>query len=196
MARPRRTNRRRGRGKGTILLRFEVKPSPDEIARRFGHLSKEFKDYRPAWKRLAPRIAREVRRIFSSKGGLLGERWPPHVKPKDKPESVSYIHRKQKAGFGRAEMLVRTGRMMHMATSPTRGLLANRPSFMRFGVKGPQVRAMNFGSLRSKKNIPKRPFIGVTKGMEIAGVEEIGRHVDFLLKKAFALGAGSAAGYR
>jgi len=149
-------------GKGTIDVRISVSPSPAALAAKYGQVSQEFKDYTPAWQRLIPRIAAAVQGIITGQGVALGEKWRPL---KDK-----YARRKTKIAPG-APILWLTGGMLGGL-----GPLSVRPSFMRFGVKAPQARAIQFG-------FGARPFIGVTEEIETAAVEEIDRHVEWLLSK-------------
>jgi hypothetical protein len=155
------------RGKGTIDVKISVTPDPGALAAKYGQASQEFRDYTPAWQRLTPRLRSIAQGIYDSQGATLGEKWRPL---KDK-----YGKRKARVAPG-MPILRLTGAMLGGM-----GLLIARPSYMRYGVKAPQARSIQFG-------FGARPFIGVTPEVEEAAMEEIGRHVEWLLSKLEASG--------
>lgn len=151
------------RGRGTFKVGISIDPTLTDLAARFDKCAKKFVDYKPAWKRLLPRIASEMARLASSKGTAADA-------PEWAPLSEAYKKRS-----GRKEPLVGT-KMLARATS-TKGKMSLTKKSLKFGVKGDHVRAVNFGK-------PPRRFIAATPGVERAAEQEINRHVENILREA------------
>ena len=57
-------------------FRVAITPSPSKIAKLFGDSGKEFANFKPAFQSLAPKMVEGIRRIYASKGAVIGEPWP------------------------------------------------------------------------------------------------------------------------
>lgn len=170
------------KGKGIHKLRVDVRPSMAEIQKYFGHLDESFNNLQEIWPQMAKVIARHVKAIISSRGALLGETWADY--------SEEYA---QSKGKGRAATLELEGDMLATVVSPSRGkaVLSMSRRALRYGVKGPQVRAIQFGI---KGVMPPRKFIGVTTGMSKEINTMISEHVETLIERADKiLGGGGRA---
>lgn len=132
--------RRRKRGAGehsSFRQRIFIDPSPVKIAKILGGLGTEFEDWKPVWREVRHVLANGLKQVYLQEGAPLDAgRWPP--------QDTTYLNRKRREGWG-LEPLIRTGKTIAQAISPTRGVLSRRKNALVFGVKGPQVRAIQFG---------------------------------------------------
>lgn len=192
---------RRAAGKGRVSITVFVDPPLAKLAKQFRELSDEVKDFRPAWKKLAPWIAKGIRQLIMSRGSIINEQWPP----------LSKSYSKRRGSGGRAPAtLMRTGYLMAAATSPVKGqgILSIGKKMLRYGVRAPQARAINFGYYdstqerfagRSKSKarrvgrMPKRTFIAKTPYIENACISEVNDHVKELIDKHFPVRSGGRA---
>jgi phage gpG-like protein len=78
-------------------FRIAVSPSPAQLAKLFGAAGPEFRDFRGAFSRAAPKVLAGIKRIYDSKGAAAGSPWPGL---KDK----YYLARKARKGWSTAEM--------------------------------------------------------------------------------------------
>lgn len=173
-----------------------------ELAERFGKLSEEIKDFRPAWLVLSRRILDAIRANIASQGAALGHRWP-QLKDKYASEKTGQGKKlsAKKAGAVSAiggalteakkrftgGLLVRTGKLLSGI-----GVLAQTPNRLKIGVKSPYAAAMNFGSQTNKSL--ERPFLyskdtGLPRGVREAAQEEIDKFIRKLLDRVNAAGA-------
>jgi phage gpG-like protein len=165
-------------GKGDFKLRLRVNPSPAAIARVLGELGKDFRDYRPVWRLLAPIIAYGMAQSIQARGAALGESWPQ--------ESRAYARRKAREGKGRVELAV-SGKLIADMTSAgsVLGISARR---LTFGTRLPYARAVNFGftTKGGKTQIRARKFAGWTEYMKRGAAELFDIFAKERLKEASA----------
>lgn len=160
------------------VFKYQIKidPSPVKLAALIGGLGKEFNDWRPAWRRLAPHMAAGIAENFQTQGGAIGESWPPLTD--------RYVTRKARGGGGRAT-LVLSGKLLAEATSP-QGVVSMTGIALRFGTSIPYSRAMNFGFTPKggRGGVPRRPFMGWNQNMKDAALEAMNDHASDLLDRA------------
>lgn len=170
---PRWTSKPRA-GKGTFNLGITVNPSPEKLAQAFGVASKRFGDFRPAFRRIAPHLARGLAQNIRSRGASIGESWPST----EAGWAAEYQKRKQRGGYG-AQSLLRSRMLYNQLTSPTAGVLSMGRKVLRFGSDLPYARAINFGSGANSNR--RRMFMGWSDQMKNAAESELSAYVHELL---------------
>lgn len=159
--------------KGDFGKAIGVHPSLKAFSRAFGvKIPKELNDWRPAWRRLLPFMARGIAQNIQGQGSPIGEKWADG--------SRDYELRKQREGYGRLE-LVRTGRTVAQLTSPSRAVSLTKRS-VSHGLRGKKwqhVAALNFG----RKLKGARPFMGWNRGMINAASNIMTEHAQWTLDR-------------
>lgn len=156
-------------GKGDFRRRFVVNPSPVALSKILGGLGPEFRDWRPAWRRLVPVIASGIAENISSRGASIGVPWAP--------VDARYARRKASEGKGRLDLFV-TGWLIDDVTSPD-SVVALTPRRLSFGTQtNPYARAVNFAG--------RKRFMGWNQRMEIGAALIMDDHARALIAKASA----------
>lgn len=172
-----------GRGKGEFAYRITIDPSPLKLARILGGLGKDFKNWKPAFQKIAPAIVAGIGANIRSRGAALGMRWKPV--DSDSP----YLRRKVREGFGRAE-LVATGALMREITTASRSSLNITARSLRYGTSLPYAPAVNFGRQGGsfkrgrQTGIKARWFMGWNDAMKASAIRELNTHAHELLSRA------------
>lgn len=163
--------------KGAFNFSVTVNPSPEKLARAYGVAAERFKDYRAAFKLLAPFLAEGLRRNVLGRGGPIGEQWPSA----SASWHAEYLRRKAREGFGVLDLIM-IGRMFAQMTSATQGVMSMGMRSMRFGTDAPYARALNFGNQANRNR--RRMFMGWSDYMKASAEEvltEFTRHLLQLL---------------
>lgn len=162
-----------------VQIAFHVDPSPKQIARELGSLSRSFSDWKPAWRALLPILADEMRATLEGEGVPIGARWPELD-----PETLK---RRTRAGIrGQGRMALQsTGRLLATVSSPSAGLRRMTGTQLRFGPNERYQFVQHFGSKR--RGIPARPFIGWTPRGERAAIDAMDQRARALLDRAAQL---------
>ena len=157
--------------------RIDIFPSPKVFERQFGvKIPKRLMDFKPAFRRLAPFVARGIRANIQSRGANIGEKWD--LKAESYP---AYVERKRREGFSRLD-LHRTGNTVKDITNP-KAIVSLTKRQMSFGVKGAEyehVPRLNFG-LRLKY---ARPFMGWSDRMLRDTDKVMGDHAEKIIQDA------------
>lgn len=159
-----------------IRVGFGVQPHPDEIRKRYSELGKGFGDMRPAFKELLTEVVAEHKKIVSTQGATLGEKWRP----------LKETYKKQKAKDKKAkkkEILQRTGKLVKTITTK-KGKMSLTKKKLVFGVRGAHVRALYFGQSRGKGGIIARHFLGATASLKNKASKIFLERVEYLVEKA------------
>lgn len=159
---------RAGGGTGIINVRVDVYPPISQVISRYQHLATELRDWRPTWDRMIPQLRREMGRIFMSQGSTTaGGKWGPWSK--------GYKKRRPNGAI-----MVLSGKLLNKLT--TRGVLTRNKRMLRFGVRHPGARALNFGSF--KLNLKRRMFIDSTDAIKTIAFREMNRHARYVIRAA------------
>lgn len=148
-------------------------PSPRAIARELRALGREFRTWRPAFRAMAPYLARGLAGNLSTAGGSIGAHWAPL-----RPDT---LQRKARLGRDR-RVLVGTGATFAepLASGGAIKLSAVR---MRIGVPSGKVAGVQtYGS--RKRGIPARSVLGWTAAMQHAAELEMERYAREMLRRA------------
>lgn len=168
---------RRGgqKGKGTIGVSVMLDPSPYELAKRYDFLRDKLLDFRPVWEKMIPKLRRHMGRVWMSQGAAAGTRWP---KWKD-----SYARRRPNGAIG-----VLTGKLLNQLV--TKGALSRTKTSLRFGARGPGVRAFHFGGVatahltgKSGQGQAARPYVVATPAVMAMAAEEWNGYISEVLRK-------------
>jgi len=127
-----------------IKLDYSMTPSPAFLAKRFEGLRREMRDWKDAWRRMLPGISAEQKSSF----GKTGVSWPALKQ--------STLRKKG----SKRETLAMTGKLKRSVGKK----LSLRKMSMKVGTRLKYAASHQFGY--KKKNIPARPFIGLTPRME------------------------------
>ena len=156
-------------GKGDFRLGIDVDPSPTLLAKRLGKMSKEFNDYRTAWRRLAPALSRGIEDNIQGKGRPISGAWAK--------TNQRYQRRKAREGKGRIDLVVTRNLINSMG--PNNGIIRLTKSRLVFGTEQQYARAVNFGF----DKIRPRNFMGWNRGMRNAAIRELDRHATVMIGK-------------
>jgi len=162
-----------GRGKGAFSYRIEVDPSPIKIARILGGLGKEYKNWRPAFVRMAPVLLDGLADNIKSKGGNLDEKWDP--------PNEEYQRRKSRLGHGRTDLVV-SGKLLEEVTQQSSNSVRMTGKSLSVGTSLPYAPAVNFG--RHANRIGRRVFMGWSLRMKADSIRIMNEHSRMLLDRA------------
>jgi hypothetical protein len=196
------------RGKGDWGFKIEVNPPIHQLAAAYAAVGIDVGDFKPAWSRLAPRLAAEIRHILDSNGSAMGPGvpWPP-LDPK-------YLNRRRNEGFGSTPLL-RTGRLRGQITSATNGIQKFDKKRLSFGAELRYARAVFFGFKSAARvggtkvnksgltggdryvgakyvqgNTRRRRYLGWNYANKAAATEEVNRHLEDCAKRWAAEAGG------
>lgn len=175
----------KGTKQGLHAFNVWTDPPLKVVRRRFEEIGRKIEkpDYREAWKEMIPTMASEMAHIWSSKGGAIGESWPPYT-----PLYALY----DKGGSTARDLTV-SGIMHDLATTATKRRGAIRrygKKSMKWGVSVPQARALNYGV--GTKRVGKSPFLGITPKVQTQAAMVVGKHMTRMIERELAK-MGSAA---
>lgn len=153
-------------------FRVAITPSPSKIAKLFGDSGKEFANFKPAFQSLAPKMVEGIRRIYASKGAVIGEPWPGL-------KNKYYLAKKARKGWSTAEMYA-----SGVLASSIRPLSITRRS-LKVGVRDvPYAKAMQWGRRSNNIAVRKggaRVFVALDDTAKAQAREELSAHLNALM---------------
>lgn len=160
--------RRTGTSKGVFRWSIGIPPLLRQMPKILGDMGQDFVDFSEAFEQVPRILASEIGGNIRSRKTPEGTIWRQFTNPFTK----RYQKRKDREGFGRAE-LVYNGDLLGQVSSAVGGRLTIKPLSLIWGTSDIEHAAtVNFGA--PDKGIHPRRFFGVTDGIR----EGVGRVID------------------